>query len=309
MIRKNAPNNQATQRKVDHLYTCLRYCENQFECRRTLQLQFFGESFDRVGCNKTCDNCRAGNVAENRNLTAVAREFMTLLQCVDVQKNGRGVTLHSLTELWRGTKAKAQTKFLNLDTLTGYGNGSKFSKSEADSIAHALVYEKVLEEVSVANTQGFNSEYVRTGPRAQAVQVGSQQFTVRFPVKKAPEPKAASKKAKKDKADGDKKPRAKKKTKKKAKKGDDSIIDLADSPEGSSVDEEVGAKRAGGRGLLPRKHTDALYAKIKKLVSMWAAEEQINGNNVFCESFVQPCFLHLAIGSHQSRLLVQIGTL
>ena len=59
MIRKGAGQqrySQATNRKIDQLYTCLRYCEDSFECRRTLQLRFFGEVFDKSKCNKTCDN-------------------------------------------------------------------------------------------------------------------------------------------------------------------------------------------------------------------------------------------------------------
>ena len=141
MIRKgsNFQNRGATSRKIDQLYSCLRYCEDKFECRRTLQLQFFGESFDKGKCNKTCDNCRIGNVADERNMTAVAREILTLLSDVKTQKGNRGITLLALTELWRGTKAKSHTKFLNLGTLTGYGRGSKYNKNEADSIAHAMV--------------------------------------------------------------------------------------------------------------------------------------------------------------------------
>ena len=58
MIRKASGHNQhsvATRRKIDHLYTCVRYCEDAYECRRTLQLQFFGELFEKTKCNKTCD--------------------------------------------------------------------------------------------------------------------------------------------------------------------------------------------------------------------------------------------------------------
>ena len=155
MIRKSSanPGNQATRRKIDQLYTCLRYCEDTFECRRTLQLQFFGELFDKSKCNKTCDNCRAGNVVEKRNMTAVAREILTLLSCLQSQKNGRGVTLLTLTELWRGTKSKAHTKFLMLEQLTGYGNGSSYKKNDADSIGRShCCFDVLLVLLSLTNT-------------------------------------------------------------------------------------------------------------------------------------------------------------
>ena len=290
------------QRKIDQLYTCLRYCEDTFECRRTMQLQYFGERFDgKTHCNKTCDNCRNGNVAENRDLTAAAREILGLLSCVITQKNGRGITLLNLSELWRGTKAKAHTKFLNTATLTGYGNGSKYAKNEADSIAHSMVFENILEEIAEGNGSGFSADYVRPGPKAQAVQTGRHQFFVRFAVKKAPEPKETkkktTKKTKEKDADSDKKPKAKRKSKKKKKNDDEaSLIDLQDSPESeSTTNEKVGAKRAANaKMVLPKKHTAALLERIKKLVNMWADEEQMAGNNVFCKYF-SVCFIYLTL--------------
>ena len=277
MIRKSSgnPNAPATRRKIDQLYTCLRYCEDKFECRRTLQLQFFGERFDAAKCNKTCDNCRIGNVAERRNMTAVAREVLNLLSCVQAQKNGRGVTLVHLGNLWAGTKAKAQTKFLNTDTLTGYGAGSKYSNHDRDNITHAMVFEGILEEISESTASGFSADYVQPGPKSQALINGQYQFFVRFAVKKAPEPKETKKKTttkKKDKEDdSDKKPKAKRKSKKKTSKKNEEPIDLLqDSPDSGSS--SAGAKRANEKTVLPKKHTETLLARIKKLVSMWADE-------------------------------------
>ena len=66
MIRKGARNGggMPMRRKIDQLYTCVRYCENTFECRRTLQLQFFGEHFDKSKCNKTCGKSGFGQIAQ-----------------------------------------------------------------------------------------------------------------------------------------------------------------------------------------------------------------------------------------------------
>lgn len=316
MIRKssNNPSSQATRRKIDQLYSCLRYCEDTFECRRTLQLQFFGELFDKGKCNKTCDNCRNGNVAESRNMTAVAREILGLLSCVQQQKNGRGITLVSLTELWRGSKAKNHTKFLRTDQLTAYGNGKNYTKHEVDNIAHAMVFENILEEISEATGSGFSADYVQPGPKAQAIMANSpnQQFFVRFAVKKAPEPKEtkkkASKKKKKESDDGDSKPKAKRKTKK-SKKSSESPIDLLDSPDsGLASDENVGAKRTHNMNtVLPKNHTDTLIARIKKLITMWADEEQMVGNNVFCKypDFV-PTYTFIFCRMHSNKFMVTL---
>lgn len=292
MIRKSCGNNNspATMRKIDQLYTCLRYCEDAFECRRTLQLQFFGELFDKSKCNKTCDNCRSGNIVDRRDMTCVAREILGLLTCIETQKNGRGVTLLTLSELWRGTKAKSHTKFLNIDTLTGYGSGSKYSKHDVDSIAHAMVFESIIEEISEDTVAGFAADYVRPGPKAHAVMSGQQQFFVRFAAKKAYEPndnnkKKASKTSKdsmsnhinvneiqKKQEHSDKNPNEKRKGEKSTKSEFPFDI-LHDFPVSElSDDREKATKRTNEDTILPMDHTEALLSRIKKLVTMWAEE-------------------------------------
>jgi len=316
MIRNSAGNNVnsvATRRKIDQLYTCLRYCEDTFECRRTLQLRFFGEQFEKSKCNKTCDNCRSGNIAEKRNMSAAARELLGLLSSLEMQKRGRGVTLLMLSELWRGTKAKSHTQFLDLSALTGYGKGITYTKPEIDTIARAMVFDKVLEEIPVATASGFSADYVQHGNNAQAVLANTRQFHVRFAVKKAPEPKQSGKKkpASKKKKEGDKrdsinsekKPSAKRKrTTKKNDASAYSPIDLQNSPTlGSlSTDEKTGAKRTNENAVLEKEHTDALLARIKKLVSMWAEEEQMNGNNVF--------YWNIMSSQNMTKVAIQVPT-
>lgn len=47
---------------IQNLYRIVSYCENKADCRRTLQLNYFGEQFDGSKCisNKetACDNCQ-----------------------------------------------------------------------------------------------------------------------------------------------------------------------------------------------------------------------------------------------------------
>ena len=41
------------------------YCQNMVDCRRSIQLQYFGEVFDALDCRNaadtSCDNCRKGS--------------------------------------------------------------------------------------------------------------------------------------------------------------------------------------------------------------------------------------------------------
>jgi len=281
MIRKAAGHNQnsvATRRKIDHLYSCVRYCENSFECRRTLQLQFFGEVFDKSKCNNTCDNCRAGRIPDKRNLTDDARKILQLLEDFSLQRNGRGITLVQLTELYRGTKSKQYTKFVNTDALKGYGAGKKYTKIELDLIVHAMVFDGIIEELSEGMDNGFSADYVHLGPKAPAVRNGNHQFFVDFPIAagKKESKKSSSKKkevAEEEEYDQKKTSSTTKQTKKKSRKsatGDSAEDNLSNS-----------SKRTSGNALLPKNYTEDLVERIKKLVSMWAEEEQMNGNKLF----------------------------
>ena len=68
MITSDSEGNRITgrlgankQQQLNLLDDMVKYCKNTTECRRRLQLQFFGEEFDRKKCNSggcICDNCR-----------------------------------------------------------------------------------------------------------------------------------------------------------------------------------------------------------------------------------------------------------
>ena len=53
---------EARRVHYDNLHSMVRYCENKSDCRRVLQLQYFGEVFDTSKCGEMkltkCDNCK-----------------------------------------------------------------------------------------------------------------------------------------------------------------------------------------------------------------------------------------------------------
>lgn len=292
MIRAGNPYSANTKKKIDQLYACVRYCENEFSCRRTMQLEFFGEKFDRNKCNKTCDNCRAGKIPETKDITDIAKAVLRLLSEVSSQKNGRGVTLAQLTELYRGSKSQAHTKFIKLQNLSDYGAGSSLNKNELDRIMHTMVFEEVLVEISEANGGGFNSDYVHPGANAHLILNGAKQFFVDFPQTVVDPPKSSKKKKKEVESKATEKLTE-------IKNNDTSgaaKCDYHDDTEVESFTDEVVEQdnhrtRKVGRksrsppdvSVLPKNHSDKLLQRIKKLVAMWAEEEQMNGNKVFCK--------------------------
>jgi bloom syndrome protein len=70
----------AEARKIhyDNLNSMLRYCENKTDCRRVVQLQYFGEVFDPRICRNSdapCDNCRNTNHVK-QDVTQFARQVV-----------------------------------------------------------------------------------------------------------------------------------------------------------------------------------------------------------------------------------------
>ena len=308
MIKKSAsnPNGQSTRRKVDQLYTCLRYCEDEFRCRRTMQLEFFGEAFHRSKCRGTCDNCREEREIEKRDLTEVAKVMLTLLAAIQSHKrrSGLGATLLQLTELFRGSKTKAITKSLpNYLRLPGYGHAARYNlkkKADIDRIAHAMIFERILVEVSEQNKQGYSSDYVQSGELADAIRNGQRKFFVEFP-KDKPQPNG-----KENNEPDQTKKKSPKKAKSKAKnatakskKGFTPLHDESDDDSAAGLSTTTDS--AIPNAVLPPEWALQLKKQITKAVGLWAAEEQMLGSkNVYCK--LGSCVLVLC-------LLVMIMTL
>lgn len=66
----SSSNKEAQKTHLDNLNKIVSFCENTTDCRRALQLNYFGELFDRQACisdrQTACDNCR--------NHVSIARE-------------------------------------------------------------------------------------------------------------------------------------------------------------------------------------------------------------------------------------------
>lgn len=297
MIRKSSPNpySASVQRKVEQLYDCVRYCENESSCRRTMQLKFFGEKFEGSRCNKTCDNCKAGRVPDRRDLTGEARSIIELFNSLIQQsrRKGGGVTMNQLSELFRGSKAKSITKNFNVNGLRGYGAGSKYKKHDVDRITHEMIFEKILTETSSENNGGFFVDYVSLGENAASLENGSRKLFVEFPQKS----NAIVKKPQKEKSSDSKrtKQQATKKCPSGARNKDQSEeegglhfaeADLADSDNDSHIEflDSSSSKRESIENVLPEEHAKQIIANLKRLITIWAEAEQVMGNNVQCES-------------------------
>lgn len=268
-----------------------------------MQLEFFGEKFDRLKCNKTCDNCKAGKLPDKRDMTAEAITIITLFSSAS-SNNRRGVTMLQLSELYRGSKNKTITKNYQINGIKGFGAGSKYKKQDVERITHAMIFERILVENSVENKGGFTSDYVSLGENSSALLRGSRLFFVEFPQKiiaaktKSGKSKYVEPIMERNKVSGPKRLKSKKKPLPKdtgtnatdiggmqfieigvggSEEDDDSVLD-------GSKDDTCNSKSK--LSVLSHHHTKKIADLLKMLVRRWADEEQMMGNNVHCKSSI-----------------------
>jgi bloom syndrome protein len=129
------------------------YCEDEFQCRRLIQLKHFGEEFDPKDCNNTCDNCksRAKYRIEEVDQTKEAKSFLKVLKEYG-GKFGKGYYI----KLWKGSKdAKIIEKKHHEEKYQTFGSGNKITKNEAEKIIQDLITNEYIDEEVVSNAGKF----------------------------------------------------------------------------------------------------------------------------------------------------------
>ena len=126
----------------NNLDQMIKYSEELSECRRVLQLQYFGEVFDgsRWGLMKgtSCDNCerRERGDMESREIRDNTMTLVTAVMRMERGQVGR-FTLLQLVDVLRGGKTgKTMESGWDKDPLYGHG---KSTVDEASRIVRKLI--------------------------------------------------------------------------------------------------------------------------------------------------------------------------
>ena len=175
------------QQHLDLLNAVTRYCFNECECRRVLLLAYFGEHFNPELCKRTCDNCLACNgVFKYKDFSFHAKGVLSLLQDLAGLRSNPPITLTILSKLYSGSKDKTLSKYTipagkSYPLVDPREPRAKPSKDELERLMQTMVLDGYLEERGVKNTQGFNNDYVNTGPRAHLVDDPEANFKIAVP--------------------------------------------------------------------------------------------------------------------------------
>lgn len=148
------------ERQRQNLRLMIQFCENHTDCRRQQILAYFGENFNPLLCNKTCDNClRNANFSIKQvDITEVTK---TILKMVRELQNAR-ITLIQSMDIFRGSASKL-LRTRGIDHAPGVGSGSSYSRTDCERIFKHLVIQNILYERCETNAQGFVIGYIQVG--------------------------------------------------------------------------------------------------------------------------------------------------
>ncbi|KAJ3444351.1 atp-dependent DNA helicase q-like 4a [Anaeramoeba flamelloides] len=146
---QNTQTQLSNKKKLDLIVS---YCENIIDCRRKLLLEYLGEEFDPIHCNKTCDNCKRQSIHDiiQKDYTEPSKHFVSVIkQCPSISKTYIFSILHG-TDIER-LKIKGYTS----NKITSFG---VFKTSYPKELLERLL-QKLLEE-EIISKQLINVERI-----------------------------------------------------------------------------------------------------------------------------------------------------
>ncbi|CAK9804897.1 RecQ-like DNA helicase Blm [Anthophora plagiata] len=167
MIELDNSNPDVIKTHMDNLYKMVSFCENKTDCRRTQQLNYFGEIFNRQQCviNKatSCDNCRSKDDFTMLDATEDAKQIMKAVRDINQSRNCN-LTLVFLTDIFKGSDLK-RIRDSGLTKHPLYGRGRSWNKSDIQRLLHHMVLKQYLLEQMYINNE-IACAYLKVGPNA-----------------------------------------------------------------------------------------------------------------------------------------------
>ena len=149
----------------DNLNAMVAYCESNSECRRCIQMRYFGEDFSPARCNKTCDNCWGGQTgtAEELDVTKEAEAYVSIVEYFEESRTSKSISF--MIKVFRGSQAQDVKGYQH---VKGYGVGKAMKESDATCLYRLLAQKGILKETSEHNTAsmyGGTMTKLEVGPK------------------------------------------------------------------------------------------------------------------------------------------------
>ena len=186
---------------TDNLNKCMQFCLNDVDCRRTLILEYFGESFPPEKCKGTCDNCQFRknypDAFETIDATDHARNLVIYLSEV-INAGLPRITLIKLAKIYAGSKEKDIARYATLlDEVLKDHRTASVNREFIEKLLQYMVIKGYFVEEHITNSfNQFGAEYVNLGPNHMKIVKGQEVLKIQSRKKvKAQTIKATSAKA------------------------------------------------------------------------------------------------------------------
>ncbi|KAL7067948.1 ATP-dependent DNA helicase, RecQ family protein [Cryptosporidium serpentis] len=171
--------NDSKSRSDNSLHALLgivKYCEEQYECRRSIVLRHFGETFSGL-CRVQCDNCRRLKIEQPVNI-----EVRGIVECIITSvkyfyeyskqrpKNNGFLTISSLIDILKGKKKKGKFNDEYLRGCYGILNENEIWKiGNVQRLIHMMVINQFLSEKVIQFNSGVVVANLQLGPLANNI--------------------------------------------------------------------------------------------------------------------------------------------
>ncbi|KAI3571773.1 hypothetical protein IWW34DRAFT_240498 [Fusarium oxysporum f. sp. albedinis] len=154
LIADGEGNNEQKERQMSMLNRVTAFCDNKSDCRRVEILRYFGEDFSAAQCRKTCDNCKAGLIFEQREFSEYA---IAAIRVVQVQ---RRITAVQCADILMGRK---YPPYETRHSDEWYGMAKSLKKHELVRVLDKLLAEKAFHENNQVGNHGMVIQYLKLG--------------------------------------------------------------------------------------------------------------------------------------------------
>ncbi|KAL5592680.1 hypothetical protein FOBRF1_013706 [Fusarium oxysporum] len=195
LIADSEGNNEQKERQMSMLNRVTAFCDNKSDCRRVEILRYFGEDFTAAQCRKTCDNCKAGLIFQQREFSEYA------IAAIRVVQAQRRITAVQCADILMGRKYPPY-EARNSDNW--YGMAKSLKKHELVRVLDKLLAEKAFHENNQVGHHGMVIQYLKLGATYRLFLSGQRKLMLSIQV---PEEGPANKPSKPRSKQASKKPK------------------------------------------------------------------------------------------------------
>ncbi|CAH0381815.1 unnamed protein product [Bemisia tabaci] len=167
----------------ESLQKMVAFAENRTDCRREMQLNYFGEIYDSKLCSKNlasaCDNCLGEGSLIKEDVSDEARKVLILVHNLEIKKRKNSssslsspkkekpvsYSLSYIADVFQGLKTD-KIIAAGHDKLLLHGEGHHWSRVDVERLMNKLLVEGYLQEELFGAGEEIVQSYLKLGPKA-----------------------------------------------------------------------------------------------------------------------------------------------